>query len=106
MRDDLNVFLIYHTEDVVSDGSIVEYKVATIGKLLDTQYSPMEVVPMVLFSTVKFDDKGVPTYGFYTHRCIDGGVVIPAKSPADMFADDFIPNDLSLVVKAMNEYYN
>lgn len=106
LRDDLNVFIIYHTEDVISDGTIVEYKVATIGKLLDSQYSPTEVVPMVLYSAVKFDDKGIPTYGFYTHRCMEGNIVIPAKSPADMFTEDFIPNDLGLVVKAMNEYYN
>ena len=59
-----------------------------------------------LYSNVKFDDKGVPTYGFYTHRCMEGSTVIPAKSPADMFTEDFIPNDLGLVVKAMNEYYN
>lgn len=37
MRDDINVFFIFHSEDITSDGSIVEYKVATIGKLLDSQ---------------------------------------------------------------------
>jgi hypothetical protein len=73
---------------------------------LDTQYNPVEVVPMVLYSAIKYDEKGVPTYGFYTHAVKEGNVEIPAKSPADMFKDDFIPNDLALVVKAMNEYYN
>lgn len=37
LRADLNVFLILHSEDVVSDNAIVEYKVSTIGKLLDNQ---------------------------------------------------------------------
>lgn len=105
MRDNINVFFIYHSEDVVSDGSIVEYKVATIGKLLDTQYNPLEVVPMVLFSSVSFNDEGKASYGFYTHRCVDNGITIPAKTPDGMFEDDFIPNDLGFVVKAMNEYY-
>lgn len=36
-RENLNVFLMLHSEDVVSDGSTTEYKVATIGKLLDSQ---------------------------------------------------------------------
>jgi hypothetical protein len=36
---------------------------------------------------------------------MDKGAVIPAKSPDGMFKDDFIPNDLAYVVKAMNEYY-
>ena len=105
MRDDINVFFIYHSEDIVSDGSIIEYKVATIGKLLDSQYNPLEVVPMVLYSTVKFDDNGKPIYGFYTHRCVEGNTIIPAKTPEGMFESDFISNDLGEVVKAMNEYY-
>lgn len=105
MRDDINVFFILHSEDVTSDNTTVGYKVATIGKLLDTQYNPVEVVPMVLYSGIKYDDKGNATYGFYTHRFKEGTVEIPAKSPADMFKQDFIPNDLGIVVKAMNEYY-
>jgi hypothetical protein len=60
---------------------------------------------MVLYAHIKYDDKGRPTYGFYTHRFMEGNIEIPAKSPADMFEDDFIPNDLSIVVKAMEEYY-
>lgn len=106
LREDLNIFFILHSEDVASDNSIVGYKVSTIGKLLDTQYNPVEVVPMVLYSTIKYDEKGIPTYGFYTHAVKEGNVEIPAKSPADMFKDDFIPNDLEYVVKCMNEYYN
>ncbi len=105
MRDDLNVFLILHSEDITSDNTTTGYKVSTIGKLLDTQYNPIEVVPMVLYSSVKYDEKGNATYGFYTHRTKEGSVEIPAKTPAEMFEDDFIPNDLGLVVKAMNDYY-
>ena len=89
----------------MNDGSISEYKVSTIGKLLDNAYNPMEVVPVVLYSEVQYDDKGNPTYGFYTHRQMKGNIVIPAKSPDGMFESDFIPNDLSIVVKQMNEYY-
>lgn len=105
LREDLNVFLILHSEDISSDNTIIGYKVSTIGKLIDSQYNPVEVVPMVLYSDIKYDDKGKATYGFYTHRLKDGVVEIPAKSPADMFEEDFIPNDLGLVVKAMKEYY-
>lgn len=105
MRDDLNVFLILHSEDIQSDKTTVGYKVSTIGQLLDNQYNPVEVVPMVLYSDIKYDDKGVATYGFYTHRFKEGTIEIPAKSPAEMFQEDFIPNDLGIVVKAMKEYY-
>lgn len=106
MRDDLNVFFVLHSEDVVNDKAITGYKVATIGRMIDDSYNPIEVVPIVLYSAVKYDDKGVPQYGFYTHRCMEGSVEIPAKSPDGMFTEDFIPNDLAFVVKTMQEYYN
>lgn len=105
LRDDLNVFFILHSEDIVSDGTTTGFKVSTIGKLLDSQYNPIEVVPMVLYAAIKYDEKGTPSYGFYTHATKEGGVEIPAKSPEGMFLEDFIPNDLGLVVKAMQEYY-
>ena len=105
MREDMNGFFILHSEDIQSDKITTGYKVSTIGSLVDNQYNPIEVVPMVLYSAVKFDDKGIATYGFYTHRCVEGSVEIPAKTPDGMFEEDFIPNDLALVVKAMNEYY-
>lgn len=105
MRDDINVFMILHSEDVQSEKTTVGYKVSTIGQLLDSQYNPIEVVPMVLYSAIKFDEKGNPTYGFYTHATMEGTVQIPAKTPDEMFTEDFIPNDLGAVVKAMNEYY-
>ena len=105
MRGDINVFMILHREEVQSDKTTVGYKVSTIGQLIDNQYNPMEVVPMVLYSAIKFDEKGKPTYGFYTHATMEGTVQIPAKTPNEMFEEDFIPNDLGAVVKAMNEYY-
>ena len=105
IRGDINVFMILHSEDVQSDKTTVGYKVSTIGQLIDNQYNPMEVVPMVLYSAIKFDEKGKPTYGFYTHASMEGTIQIPAKTPNEMFTEDFIPNDLGAVVKAMNEYY-
>ena len=105
LRDDLNVFFLLHSEDVISDNVLTGYKVSTIGKLLDSQYNPVEVVPMVLYASIKYDEKGVPSYGFYTHAFKEGTVEIPAKSPHGMFEEDRIPNDLGIVTKAMQEYY-
>ena len=105
LRQDLNVFFILHSEDTISDNTVTGYKVSTIGKLLDNQYSPIEVVPMVLYSAIKYDEKGNPEYGFYTHATKEGQTEIPAKTPEGMFEENFIPNSLGEVVKAMNEYY-
>ena len=105
MRDTINIFIIMHCEEITSDNTIVGYKPSTVGKLIDSSYNPVEVVPMVLFSDIKYDEKGVATYGFYTHRFMNGNIEIPAKSPADMFEEDFIENDLQVIVNKINEYY-
>ena len=105
LREDLKIFLMLHTEPVFSDGSLIGYKLSTVGKLLDEKFNPMEIVSIALFSAVRYHD-GVPEYGFYTNRCmVEGGVEIPAKSPAGMFDEIFIPNSLGDVVEAMNDYY-
>ena len=105
LRDDLNVFMLLHLEPVESDGSLIGYKAASVGKLLDKMYNPLESVAVTLFAQPKYNDKGIPTYGFYTHKMKVNGVELPCKTPDGMFKEDFIPNDLGAVVKAMNEYY-
>lgn len=106
LRDDLNVFMLLHTESVESDGGIKSYKASTVGKLLDKMYDPLENVAITLYCEPQFDENGVPTYGFYTHKLRVDGIEIPAKTPEGMFEEDFIPNDLGLVVDTMTKYYN
>lgn len=105
LRDDLNIFMLLHTESIEADGSIVGYKSSSVGKLLDKMYRPEENTAITLFAQPKFDDKGKATYGFYTHKMKVNGIEIPAKTPEGMFEEDWIPNDLGLVCKAMKEYY-
>ena len=105
LRDDLNIFMLLHTESIEADGSIVGYKSSSVGKLLDKMYNPLESVSITLFAQPKYDDKGKPEFGFWTHPMKVNGIEIPAKSPAEMFEEDFIPNSLQLVVDKMKEYY-
>lgn len=105
LRDDINVFLMFHTEPIEEDGNIVGYKASSVGKLLDKMYNPLESVTVTLFAQPKFNEDGIPEFGFWTKKRKVGSVEIPAKTPDGMFEEEFIPNDLALVVKAMNEYY-
>lgn len=105
LRDDLNIFMLLHVETVEADGSIIGYKSSSVGKLLDKMYRPEENTTITLFAQPKFDDKGKANYGFYTHKIKVNGVELPSKTPEGMFEEDWIPNDLELVVKAMKEYY-
>lgn len=105
LRDDLNIFMLLHTETVETEGTIIGYKSSSVGKLLDKMYRPEENTAITLFAQPRFDDKGKATYGFYTHKMRVNGVELPSKTPEGMFEEDFIPNDLGLVVKTMKEYY-
>lgn len=105
LRDDLNVFMLLHVESIEADGSIIGYKSSSVGKLLDKMYRPEENTAITLFAQPRFDDKGKAEYGFYTHKMKVNGIELPSKTPEGMFDEDFIPNDLGLVIKAMKEYY-
>lgn len=104
-RDDLNIFMLLHVESIEADGSIIGYKSSSVGKLLDKMYRPEENTAITLFAQPKFNDKGVAEFGFYTHKMKLDGIELPSKTPEGMFEEDWIPNDLGLVVKKMKEYY-
>lgn len=105
LRNDITVFMLLHTEAVEAEGSVIGYKASTVGKLLDKMYNPIESVSITLFAQPKYDDKGKPQFGFWTHPMKVNGLEIPAKSPDEMFEEDFIPNDLQFVINKMKEYY-
>ena len=105
LRDDIKVFMEYHVESNVTDSGATEYKPSTVGKLLDNQYNILENIDIVLFASPQYEDKEIH-YGFYTNRTLDRvGAEIPAKSPFGMFEELYIPNDLALVAKRIDEYY-
>ena len=105
LRDDIKVFLEYHVESNTTDSGAIELKPATVGKLLDEKYNILENVDIALFTNPEINDKEI-TYGFVTNRTVDrNGAEIPAKSPLGMFEETFIPNDLAIVVKAIDDYY-
>lgn len=103
-RKDLNVVLMLHDDDVISDGAVIAKKVKMSGKMIEDHYNPLEVVPICLYCKPSLE-KTNTTYQFYTHRCMVGTAEIPAKTPEGMFEGGTIPNDLALVFKAMEEYY-
>lgn len=106
LREDITVFLMLHTEAIETSGDIKTYKASTVGKLLDKMYDPLENTTITLFCQPQFDDAtGKPTYGFYTHKIRVDGIEIPAKTPDGMFEEDFIPNDLQIVLNNIKTYY-
>ena len=105
LRDDLNVVLMMHVDDVVNENGLDTYKCSTVGKMLEDKYRPLDCVTIALVCDVKIDQENI-THGFYTRIAINDGKLIPAKTPEGMFEETFIPNDLQFVIDKVNEFYN
>lgn len=101
LRNDLKVFVLTH-DDEVSENFKPLRKIKTIGRMVDEKLTMEGLFTIVLFTDVKKNDDDVITHSFITKS--DGSTT--AKSPEGMFSDLSIENDLGLVSKAIDEYYN
>lgn len=95
-REDLTFVFITHSE---TNAVTLETDVKTIGKMLDSQLNIAGLFTMVLEAHAMTIEGA---YKFKTHN-IDGNSVV--KTPMGMFEDDFIDNDVTVVLNAMKEYY-
>jgi len=102
LREDLVVYILHHTRSR-GDGVTEDKKTEamTLGKLVDEKLSSYEsFFTMVLLAAKEKTDDGI-SYCFYT-----ADPDSTAKSPEGMFESNKIPNDLALVRKSMECYYN
>ena len=101
LRDDLTVIFLAHTDEVVDSMGQKSYKIKTIGKLLDDKITLEGLFTVVLMAEQRVSGEET-IYGFQTK----GTVRDTVKTPKDMFKDEYIPNDLKLVVDTIEEYNN
>ena len=99
--DDVDVFVLAHSDEGYTDMGAQYRKVMTAGKQLD-KIVLESMSSVVLFTHIESDGKGKNEYFFQTQT--DG--VSTAKSPAGMFDEFTIPNDLQSVKNTMHKYYN
>ena len=99
MRDDLNVIILTHSENI-GDNVTPVYRMKTLGKMLNSVITLEGLFTYVLFTTILRDDEGKASYKFITNS--DG--TCTAKSPMGLFNDIYIDNDLDYVVKCIKEY--
>lgn len=101
LRDDMIVVYISHQEELEDSGEIVSYKMKTAGKMIDNQIKLEGLFTVVIYAIT--ETKGDKTdYLFITNKYKK----YPAKSPAGMFSELKIPNNLKTVVDNINDYYN
>ena len=101
LRDDLCIFYFSHPETIEDSGEIIGYKIKTAGKLIDNQVLLEGLLTVCLYTHVEETKDGAQYY-FLTNRYRKK----PAKSPAGMFEETKIPNNLQLVKDSVLDYYN
>ena len=99
MRDDLLVVFMMHSETTFDAHGNKVTKAKTIGKMMDNVVTLEGMFTIVLYTDVTKSENGM-TYSFITQN--DGANT--GKTPKDMFGSVKIPNDLTLVAKAIEDY--
>lgn len=100
LREDLIIFFLTHAEEGQDISGRKKFKAKTIGKMVDEKLTLEGLFSVVLYGKVKKDKDGNIRHIFETRT--DGENT--CKSPKGMFADFEIPNDLSIVRKAILDY--
>ena len=101
MRDDLNVIVTCHSENIGTADDPM-YKIKTLGKMIDNTITVEGLFTYVLFTDVSRDADNKTTYSFITHS--DGSNT--AKTPLGCFEEDKVPNDLQFVINKITEFDN
>ena len=99
MRDDLMFVVCTHSENA-GDEMNQNYKIKTIGKMLDNVIVLEGLFTYVLYTVIGKNDDGGIAYKFMTNS--DG--TNTAKSPFGCFEDLYIDNDLEYVIEKIREY--
>ena len=96
LRMDLNAIMMFHTEV----GKDERVKIKTAGQMIDNNIFVDGLFTIILESEIRVEGDDVK-YGFRTRS--DG--TSTCKSPAGMFHEDFIPNDMGAVLDIIYDYY-
>ena len=102
LRDDLTVYFLHHTKET-GDGVLEDKKISAMsyGKMIDEKLGSMEAHFTIVLRASKETNGNSIEYVFYTRDAHSS-----TKTPFEMFEEEKIPNDLSLVRKAMECYYD
>lgn len=100
LRDDLKMILMCHPEIYDSVDKVKRARIKTVGNVTD-RYIGIESTMRVVLWMHENRSQENPAHRFFFDTVKDGNT---AKCPGGVFNNRFIPNDLHLVLKRLEEY--
>ena len=102
LRDDIVVFILHHTEELVDDITQEKtYRAMSFGKLLNEKMGGQECQFTQVLRAAKETNGNEIDYVFYT---TDSKSTV--KTPFELYNSNKIPNDLAYVRKCMDCFYD
>jgi ABC-type dipeptide/oligopeptide/nickel transport system ATPase component len=101
MRDDIIVYLMAHPETHYDESGFASERIGVQGKMLE-RFVPESFSTIVLYTEI-LKNPGQPNRHIF--RTVSSGSDT-CKTPLEMFENDEIDNDLTVVNNAIREYYS
>lgn len=98
-----NIYVLAHPEDVLGTDGRTYTKFKTTGRMVDEYCTPEGLFETVLIGRSRFDSSTKTVIKEFITN--EDEFCSSAKSPRGMFNSIYIPNDLGLVKRKVEEYY-
>ena len=98
-----NIYVLAHPEEIIGADGRIYTKFKTTGKMVDEYCTPEGLFETVLVGRSRFDSSTKTVIKEFITN--EDEFYSSAKSPRGMFDSLYIPNDLGLVKKKIEEYY-
>lgn len=98
-----HIFVLAHAEAVPQTDNRVYYKLKTTGKAVDEYITPEGKFDITLVGKSRFDTANKKVVKEFVTN--EDEFISSAKSPYGMFKELYIPNDLGLVLSAIEKYH-
>lgn len=99
---DKHIIMMAHPEEYKKDNAgNISFRFKTVGQMVNQYITPEGKFDIVLFTKQEWDDQAKKVKKYFVTE-YDG--TYPAKTPAGMFNESQIPNDLGLVLEQVRRF--
>ncbi|MDR0912127.1 MAG: hypothetical protein LBM96_05955 [Methanobrevibacter sp.] len=104
VKNDKNVFVLAHSENIIMPDDRIYVKMKTVGKLVDDKITPEGKFQYVLIGVSFYDKEKQKVQKMFLTN--ENENYASGKTPYGVFKEELIPNDLGLILDTIQNYKN